>query len=253
MGARAIDLSCDVGEGGPSDAELLALVSSASIACGAHAGDERTMRACLELARDRGVAAGAHPGLADRAGLGRVDRPIPAQEAFEAVLAQTRHLAGVAREVGLRLTHVKPHGALYNRAAREPELAWAVADAVRAAGPGLALYAPPASELARAGAALGLRVVREAFADRAYRADGSLVPRTQPGALLEDGARQIEQVLSILRDGAVSAAGGARVPLEADTVCVHGDGPHALRSARALRAALAAAGVTVRSWTEPAP
>lgn len=244
----AVDLNCDLGEGAGREAELLPLITTANIACGAHAGDETTMRATVDAARRCGVRVGAHPGFADPAHFGRRELSVSPDAIHALVLEQVRRLQEIAAEAGVRVGHVKPHGALYNLAARDPVVAGAVAAAVRAAGPGLALFALAGSVAVAAGQAAGLRVVQEVFADRTYRADGSLTPRNLPGALIDDDAVAVAQVLEMVRTGRVRATDGTRVPIVADTVCLHGDGPHAVVFARGLRVALAEAGVAVRAW-----
>lgn len=235
---RSIDLNCDLGEGAGHDTELMPLITSASIACGIHAGDGGTMRLAVELALKNGVAIGAHPGLNDRAHFGRRELPVTPSEAHLLVLTQTRLLQIIARQCGGRVAHVKPHGALYNMAARDPALASAVAGAVHEADPGLILFGLAGSELIKAGQARGLRVAREAFADRTYQADGSLTPRAQPGAVIEDANAVVAQVRSMVRDGLVTATDGHKLPLAADTVCLHGDGPHAVFFANRLKTEL---------------
>jgi UPF0271 protein len=241
-----VDLNADLGEGAPDDAELLALVSSANIACGGHAGDARLMQATVTAALLHGVAIGAHPGYADREHFGRRELQLPPAELRAELIGQIGALQALVRAAGGRLHHVKPHGALYNQAARDAALADVVADAVRAVDPGLAVYGLAGSELLRAAERAGLRVVAEVFADRGYRADGSLVPRGQPGALVDDVDAAVARTLRMLREGVVVAVGGETVPLQAQTICLHGDGPHALAFARALHAALRDAGVQLR-------
>ena len=243
-----IDLNCDLGEGAGRDAELMPWVTTANIACGAHAGDEATMRATLRLARRHGVAAGAHPGFADPAEFGRRELPVTSREAAELVRAQVGALRRLAAEEGIGIGHVKLHGALYNQVARDPELAGAVHDVVREAGVP-ALVVPAASvqeEVSRARG--GLRVVPEVFADRAYRADGSLAPRALPGAVIADESIAVAQVLRLALEGRVRAITGEDIVLRGETVCVHGDGSRAEIFARLLREALAAAGVEVRAF-----
>ncbi|MFT7724691.1 MAG: 5-oxoprolinase subunit PxpA [Roseateles sp.] len=242
-----LDLNADLGEGAPDDAALLALVSSANIACGWHAGDAPLMRATVDAALARGVAIGAHPSHPDREHFGRREMQLPPEDVRAGVICQVGALAALVRAQGGRLHHVKPHGALYNQAARDPALADAVAAAVKAVDPALAVYGLAGGELLRAAERAGLRAVAEVFADRGYRADGSLVPRGQPGALLDDVDAAVARTLRMVREGVVQAVGGETVPLRAQTVCLHGDGPHALALARALHAALAAAGVRLRA------
>lgn len=220
-------------------------VTSANIACGGHAGDASTMRAAVELALRHGVAIGAHPGFPDRAHFGR--RAVAATPALVEgwVLEQTQALQRVAAALGARVTHLKPHGALYHQAAREGAIARAVAAAVLAADPALWLVGLAGSVLIETGRACGLRVAGEAFADRTYQADGSLTPRTEPGALIEDEAASVAQVLRFVRTGTVVATDGQAVAVRADTICLHGDGAQAVRFARRLRSELAAANVRV--------
>lgn len=240
-----VDLNADLGEGGPDDAELLTLVSSANIACGAHAGDARLMQATVRAALARGVAIGAHPGYADREHFGRRELQVAPADLHADLIYQIGALQALVRAEGGRLHHVKPHGALYNQAARDPALADAVAVAVRAVDPGLVLVGLAGSELLRAAERAGLRALSEVFADRGYRADASLVPRGQAGALVDDVEQAVARTLRMLRQGVVVAVTGEAVALRADTICLHGDGPHALTFARAIRSALAHAGVRV--------
>lgn len=238
MSPLAIDLNADLGEGAGHDDELLELVSSANIATGFHAGDADSMRAAIDAARSRGVAVGAHPSLFDRENFGRKEMSVSAAEAFEAVQYQLGVFQAMAAAAGVRPAHVKPHGALYNMAARERDLAEAVARAVAELDPALILFAPPRSQLAAAGQAHGLRIAGEFFGDRNYLGDGSLVARTRPDALLHDPAAAAQRVLRMLREGKVQSIEGIEVEMRADTICVHGDTPGAVDFARALRAAL---------------
>jgi len=240
-----VDLNADLGEGSPGEAELMPLITSANIACGGHAGDPVSMRAAVAAARAAGVAVGAHPSTEDRVGFGRRELPLTAAQARGLILAQVGALRDIAGSLGARLTHVKPHGALYNRAARDPALAAAVAAAVREIDPGLIVFGLAGSESIRAAAAAGLAVAEEVFADRTYQADGSLTPRTRPDALIADEAAAIAQVFGMVQEGAVRAVNGVRVAVRADTVCLHGDGAHAVAWARRLRAELRAAGIAV--------
>lgn len=250
MKRSTIDINCDLGEGfgvyrPVNDAALLPLVTSANIACGYHAGDPAIMRETVRLCVAGGVAVGAHPGLPDPAGFGRRDMRISAQEAYDMVVYQVGALQAFARAEGATVTHVKPHGALYNMAAVDRALAEAIADAVRRVDARLVLYGLAGSELIAAGRRAGLLTAGEAFADRAYRADGTLVPRSEPGAVIGDAAEAARRVVALLQDGAMPIAGGGAIALAADTVCVHGDGEHALAVLMRLRDALAAAGIAV--------
>lgn len=245
-----IDLNADLGESFGAwrmgdDEALLALVSSANVACGFHAGDPAIMKHTVALAAARGVAIGAHVALPDLQGFGRREMRVSVDEAYALTLYQLGALAAFTRAAGVPLAHVKPHGALYTMAARDAGLAAAIARAVRDFDPALRLVGLAGSALVEAGRAAGLAVAAEAFADRGYRADGSLQPRGEAGALLDDAGQACAQALGIVRDGAVTAVDGRRVALHADTLCLHGDGPHALDFARRLRDAFAAAGVRI--------
>ncbi len=241
---RTIDLNCDLGEGAACDAELMPLVSSANIACGAHAGDAATMRATLALALRHGVAVGAHPGFADREHFGRRELAISPAHAAELVFTQVQTLQEIAVSMQAEVRHVKLHGALYNLVSRDEALAQAVVEAVWCTEWKPILFALAGSALERvARRKPGLRVAAEVFADRTYQRDGSLTPRSRPDALIHDEAQAVAQVLRMIRDGVVRATDGTDVPIRADTVCVHGDGPHAVAFARRLRGELRAAGI----------
>ena len=245
--ALHVDLNADLGEGAPDDDALLALVSSANIACGWHAGNARLMQATVAAALARGVAIGAHPSYPDRANFGRSEMQLDPADVRADVICQIGALQALVRAQGGRLHHVKPHGALYNQAARDPVLADAIATAVRAVDPSLALYGLAGSELLRAAERAGLRAMAEVFADRAYQADGSLVPRSQPGAFISDVDDAVARTLRMVREGVVQAVSGETVALQAQTLCLHGDGPHALAFARAIHAAFTAAGIHLRA------
>ncbi|HSI40937.1 MAG TPA: 5-oxoprolinase subunit PxpA [Xanthobacteraceae bacterium] len=254
----SIDLNCDLGESFGrwtlgDDAAMLAVVTSANIACGFHAGDPSIMHATVQAAMARGVGIGAHPGYLDLYGFGRrnilgdTPRDIERQTAY-----QVGALMGVAANAGGRVTHVKTHGALGNRAAEEPELAEAVARAIRSVDRELAFVVMPGMATERAGEAQGLRVVREIYADRAYADSGNLAPRSQPGAVIEDSAAAAQRVVAMLETGAIVCASGKRIPAAIESVCVHGDTTGAAIMARELRAALQAAGYTVAGFAAPA-
>ena len=242
-----IDLNCDLGEGAGQDAELMPLITSANIACGAHAGDAATMRATVALAQRHGVAIGAHPGYADREHFGRRELNLSPARAGELVRSQIEAIRALAP-----LRHVKLHGALYHQSARDAALAESIAEAVRALDPALTLFVLPDSALACAAAARGLRIANEVFADRTYQRDGSLTPRSRPDALIHDERDAVAQVLRLIREGVVRATDGLDVPIRADTVCLHGDGPHPVAFARRLRGALHAANVEVRAFSPAA-
>ena len=247
-----IDLNGDVGESFGAyeighDAALIPILTSANIACGFHAGDPGVMRATVALARQHGTAVGAHPGFPDLVGFGRREMNATPREVEDLVAYQIGALAAIAAAQGVRLTHVKPHGALYNMAARDLDLADAIARAIAAVDPSLALFGLPGSQSLEAAQRHKVRAVSEAFADRAYRRDGSLVPRNQPGAVIDDEQIVVTRAVAIARDRVVIAADGTRVPLDVQTICVHGDTPGAAVLASRIRKALNDAGIQVRA------
>lgn len=251
---RTIDLNSDLGESfgawtmGDDDA-MLALVTSANVACGFHAGDASTMRATCTTAAERGVAVGAHVSYRDLAGFGRRTMDVPPRELHDEVLYQLAALAGIARVAGARVRYVKPHGALYNRIVADEGQAEAVATAVASFDADLAILGLADTAIARAAADAGLRFVREAFVDRGYRADGTLVPRGEPGAILSGDGVIAERAVRLVREGRVRAADGTDIDVQVDSLCVHGDTPGAVGMARAVRAALADAGIAVRAFS----
>lgn len=244
--ARRIDFNADLGEG-CDDAALLPYLSSASIACGMHAGNAALMRDSVALCLAQGVAIGAHPSLDDRENFGRRELAITPNDAHALVLYQVGALAAITRAAGSRLAHVKPHGALYNMAARDALLADAIASAVRDFDPSLWLFGLAGSALTAAGERLGLRVAHEVFAERRYEADGRLTPRSQADAVIETLEDSIAQVKTMLGAGVVVARTGERVPVRADTLCLHGDRPDAADFARGLHAALTAECVRIQA------
>lgn len=238
-----IDLNCDMGESYGrytlgTDEDLMPYITSANIACGWHAGDPMVMQCTVLLAQEHRVGIGAHPGFPDLQGFGRRAMQLSPEEAEAFVLYQVSALAGFSRAVGAQLVHVKAHGALYNQAAKDRSLAEAVARGVARFDSNLILVGLANSQLIEAGQEAGLRVAREAFADRAYEDDGSLRPRGLPGAVLHEPARAAEQAVGIARDGLVVSYSGKVVPVQAETICVHGDTPTALTIAQAIRQAL---------------
>jgi UPF0271 protein len=250
INAKTIDINSDLGESfgawrmGNDDA-LLAVVSSANIACGFHAGDPDIMRSTVALAVQHGVAIGAHVSLPDLQGFGRRELAVTPNEAYAMTLYQIGALHGFVKAAGTSLRHVKPHGALYNMAAKDIRLADAIASATRDFDPNLRLFGLAGSALIDAGLAAGLPVAAEAFADRRYRDDGSLQPRREPDAVITEGDEAIAQAMAMVREGQVRAVDGTIVALQADTLCVHGDGAHAVAFARQLRAALEAADIVI--------
>jgi UPF0271 protein len=240
-----VDINADLGEGAGHDAELFELISSANIATGFHAGDSDTMHAAVSAAKEHGVAVGAHPSFFDRENFGRKELQIPNEEVFEAVSYQLGIFQAIASALDVQPNHVKPHGALYNMAVRDAELADAIARAIASVDPKLILFAPDNSELARAAEALGLQIAREIFADRNYLNDGWLVPRTRPDALVRDPKEAAERVLRMLREGRVRSVDGQDVDVRGETICVHGDTPGAVEFARELRTRLEDEGVRI--------
>ena len=250
MSTQRVDLNSDVGESFGAytighDAGLMSSITSANIACGYHAGDPSVMRATVRCAVEHAVTIGAHPGFPDLVGFGRrVIRASPA-EVEDLVLYQVGALSGIARAEGGRLTHVKPHGALYQMASDEQPIAEAVVKAVKACGGGLILFGLSGSRLLEAARAAGLPVASEVFADRAYRPDGALVPRSTPGAVIDHVANVVDRAVQMVTTGTVVAIDGGLIPVSADTICVHGDTAGAVELAAGLRAGLEGAGVRV--------
>lgn len=246
----AIDLNCDMGESFGAwkmgqDEDILPYVTSANIACGFHAGDPATMRKTVAAAIRHGVALGAHPGLPDLAGFGRRTMDITPEHAYDIVVVQVGALAGVAASQGGRLHHVKAHGALYNMAAKNAELAAALAQAVHDVDASLVFYALASSVQVDAARSAGLTVAQEVFADRTYQSDGTLTPRKQANAMIEDPDASIRQVLGMIKEGRVGTVQGGDIKVSADTLCIHGDQPGAVVFAKAIRKALEAEGIAV--------
>ena len=245
-----IDLNSDLGESfGPwtmgADEALMSSITSANIACGFHAGDPGVMRKTIALAAAHRVAIGAHPGFPDLVGFGRREMQVSPGDVEDMVLYQVAAIAGVAAAAGVPLQHVKAHGALYNMAAKDDALAAAIARAVAAFDRSLILFGLPGSALLREGERAGLRVAGEIFADRTYEPDGSLTSRTRPGSVIHDVGEVVARAVRMVTTRRVIATNGDTIPLEADTICLHGDTPGSADLARAVRSALEAAGVTV--------
>jgi UPF0271 protein len=252
-----LDLNADVGESFGAfklgqDAVLMPIITSANVACGFHAGDPGVMRETVALARQHGVAVGVHPAFPDLVGFGRREMRATEREVEDLVVYQIGALAAVAATHGLRLQHVKPHGALYNMAVRDPSLANAIARATVAVDPALILFGLPGSALIAAGQRAGLRTACEGFADRAYQPDGTLAPRHLAGAVIDDPDVVVARAVSMARDRAVTAIDGSRITLEIETICVHGDTPGAAQLASRVRDALTDAGVTILPVGAPA-
>jgi UPF0271 protein len=246
----AIDLNADLGEGELTDPDLLGIVTSCSVACGGHAGDAGSMAATVRLALENGVAIGAHPSYPDRDGFGRRHRFTEGTALHDSLATQVQALESVAADLGARLVHLKPHGALYGDAAQDPGLADIVARVTAEARGKLRLFGPPASELEAAAARYGLRFIREGFVDRAYTKQARLVPRSLPGAVHTDLALIKAQAVSLAVQSEVTTLDGVRISLSVDTLCLHGDTPRAEHAAFAVRDALRSHGVAIRAPDE---
>jgi UPF0271 protein len=245
MRITTIDLNADLGEGMPGDRDMLAIVTSANIACGYHAGDERSMIAAVRSASRNRVAIGAHPGLADRANFGRKAMPLTPPQVTALVTSQVETLAQVAAAQGARIAHIKPHGALYWMAEASDDTANAIIDALLAHDPALRLFCRAGGRVASIAAARGVATVEEIFADRAYTAAGNLVARPHIGAIISDPDAAARRILAWTESGEIEAIDGSVLALRADTVCVHGDEPSAVATARLLRHMLEAKGISV--------
>ena len=247
-----IDLNCDLGESFGAwqignDRQILPLISSANVACGFHASDPVVMRKTVQAAAKAGVAVGAHPGYPDLMGFGRRAMTLSSDEARSYMLYQLGALDAFCRTAGLRLQHVKPHGALYNMASKDYQLARDLCEAVASYDPELILLGLSGGELLHAAADIGLPFASEVFADRAYEEDGSLVSRSKPGSMITDEEEAIRRVIRMVREGKVTAITGRDIPIRADSVCVHGDGPQALAFVQKIREACEAEGIGIRA------
>ncbi|MDR3427116.1 MULTISPECIES: 5-oxoprolinase subunit PxpA [Silvimonas] len=234
MARLSIDLNADLGEGYPFDAQLMALISSANVACGGHVGNDASMRSTVRLAREYGVTIGAHPSYPDREHFGRRSLDIDHAELLASLIEQISALKKICAEEGVPLVYVKAHGMLYNDAARDPALADVVIAAIHTVDPQLAVMVLAGSAMVGRAQTAGLRVIQEAFVDRAYRDDGSLVPRSEPGAVLDDDAAAVNQALRFARQSEVQTQSGKVLRLPVDSLCLHGDTPHALQFAQRL-------------------
>lgn len=251
---HTVDLNCDLGESFGAyrignDEEILHYVTSVNVACGFHAGDPSVMRKTVQLALEKGVKIGAHPGLQDLIGFGRRNINISPQEAYDIVLYQIGALNGFLQAEGGRMQHVKPHGALYNMAAKNKELALAIAEAVYKINSDLILFGLSGSELISAGQSIGLKTASEVFADRTYQDDGSLTSRLEKDALIESDEAAVAQVITMVKEGKVLSQQGTDVAIKADTICIHGDGAHALSFASHVKKSLQLSEITVSSFT----
>lgn len=245
----AIDLNSDLGEGDSHDEDLLAIVSSCNVACGGHAGDEETMARTVRIAIENDVSVGAHPGYPDRNGFGRVSGFLAGDALYESLTEQVMALADIAAQLGARLTHVKPHGALYNDAVRNGELADVIARVTSETRGSPAFMGMAKTQLQKAAERHGLEFIAEAFVDRAYEPDGTLVSRNEPGAVHSDLSVATSQAVGLATRGQVTSRNGDVIAVQADTLCIHGDTPGAAEAARAVRDVLESHGVEIRAHT----
>jgi len=244
---KTIDINCDLGEGMGNDALIMPFISSANIACGYHAGDESTMKQTVELCKKNNVAIGVHPSFLDRENFGRTDMRLPPGEVYTLVAKQIRLLDEIVKSARTELKHVKPHGALYNMAARSMQLAAIISLAVKDINKKLMLYGLSGSHLIKEGKNIGLKTASEVFADRTYQDGGSLTPRHKPEALIEDVNKAVAQVLQMINEGTVTTISGKKIPILAETVCIHGDGSHAVEFAKAIHDALKENGIAIKA------
>jgi 5-oxoprolinase (ATP-hydrolysing) subunit A len=245
----SIDLNCDIGEGFPADAQLMPYISSANIACGYHAGDAETMRRTIDLCLEHNVAIGAHPSYPDKHNFGRTDllyNGVQPEDLPAMVAEQINLLEAVCKTAGAKLAHVKPHGALYNRAAKDVMVSKLICEAILETNPSLVLYGLSGSATETMALQCGLSFRREVFADRTYDQDGSLRPRTMPDALITDNYRCIQQVLQMILRGVVTTVDGVEIPMKAETICIHGDGVHAVEFAKLIFDELRRSGIEIR-------
>ncbi len=250
-----IDLNSDLGESYGryilgNDEKLIPLITSANAACGFHAGDPAIMRRTAGMIKEAGIGAGAHPGFNDLQGFGRRNIVLSREELYSCVLYQLGALDAFLRAEGVRMVHVKPHGAMYNMAAKDRSMADTICEAVYDYCPDLVVLAQESGELYRAAKARGLRAAAEVYADRAYQEDGTLVPRSLPGSMIEDPQEALHRVIRMIKEGKVTTITGKDIPVKADSVCVHGDGEHALAFVRAIRQACAEEGITLAPLAE---
>lgn len=241
-----IDLNCDMGEGMLTDASIMPYISSANIACGYHAGDRTTMEQTVTLALQHQVAIGAHPGFDDKENFGRTNQQLSDNALYDLIAVQLHSMQAVCRSLGATMVHVKPHGALYNMAAKDEHLSTIIAKAIRDTDPALTLFGLSNSWLIKAAVATGLKTASEVFADRTYQDDGSLTPRSDPDALIDNEEQALAQVLQMVIRQEVTSVNGHTVPLCAETICLHGDGAHAVAFAKAVHTTLQAHQLTIQ-------
>ena len=242
-----VDLNCDLGEGCTTDEAIMPFISSANIACGYHAGDVNTIKQTLALAKQNNVAIGAHPSYPDRENFGRKEMDLPIQEIKSLVIEQVRLVQSFAEAIGLTLHHVKPHGALYNKAAKDEETAAAIAEAVYTIDPSLILFGLAHSESGKAAKKMGLQFYNEVFADRTYTDQGQLTPRTEANAMITTDEEAIRQVIQMLQEETVTSTNGKKIPIQADTICIHGDGEHAVSFAQHINSIILASNIQIAS------
>ena len=242
-----IDLNCDMGEGVGNDPAIMPFISSANIACGYHAGDETIMKRTIQLALQYNVCIGAHPSFLDRENFGRKEMNLTASEVFDLVLSQIKLLDTIAKTLGAKLHHVKPHGALYNISARDSFIAKAIAEAVKDFDPHLILFGLSGSHSIQQAKELGLKTASEVFADRTYGNDGSLTPRSLKGALIENADKAVVQALQMIQEKTVTTLAGKKISIVAETICIHGDGKHAVEFAQQIHEAIRKEGIMIQS------
>jgi len=242
-----IDINCDMGEGIGNDDAIMPFISSANIACGFHAGDEVVMRKTVESAIENNVAIGAHPSFFDKNNFGRTEMNLSGDQIYDLVLLQLRTIDKIISEKDARLHHVKPHGALYNMSARSPAIAHAIAQAVKDFNDNLILFGLSGSISISAAEEIGLKTASEVFADRTYQDDGSLTSRSQQGALVEDEATLLQHLLQMIQEKTVTTVSGKKIPIVADTVCIHGDGKHAVQFVKTINEQLKLKGIEIKS------
>ncbi len=243
---KTIDINCDLGEGIGNDELIMPYISSANIACGYHAGNETTMKQTVELCKRYNVAVGAHPSFPDKENFGRTDMLLHPGEIYEMIIKQINYLEKIAADADVPVHHVKPHGALYNMAARDKMMAPFVALAILDTNSKYFLYGLSGSYLIKEGKTLGVKTVSEVFADRTYKDDGSLTSRNKPGALIENTDKAVAQALQMVKEGTVNSINGKKVPIVAETICIHGDGEHAVEFAKAIRDAFVKEGIEIK-------
>ncbi|HLG39423.1 MAG TPA: 5-oxoprolinase subunit PxpA, partial [Chitinophagaceae bacterium] len=239
-------LNCDMGEGMDNDELIMPFISSANIACGYHAGDESTIQKAISIAAMHNVAVGAHVSFLDKENFGRIEMNLPANEVYDLVTKQLIIIKKIADSLNIELRHIKPHGALYNMSAKDEALAKTIAQAAKDFDQTLVLFGLSCSHSINEAKKVGLKTANEAFADRTYQDDGSLTPRTEPDALIENTDKAIQQILQIIKDGTVTTVSGKQIPIAAETICIHGDGKHAIEFARSIYGALTGNKIAIR-------